>query len=97
MTTTLMPEPTMTARPRHRRVRWAVGAGAAAVVLAAGLAWASKPSLAEACGTPVTAGYAAAAADHRDVVLAVEGGRPRWVCETTYADGATSRSWTSRP
>ena len=47
-------------------------------------------------GEPALARYAAAPAIEQSVTIRIEGGRPRWVCLTQYADGASSTSWIGR-
>lgn len=100
MTDTLTIENHQAAQPTAERGRpaWrtiAVTSVATVSVAAAGL-WLTKPSTTEACGTAIGISYKPAPTAHQEVVPAIAGGRPRWVCRTTFADGATSQSWTGR-
>lgn len=84
--------------PQVRIRSWrmvAVTAAAALGVAATGM-WISKPSVAESCGTAIGTSYSPAPAARQEVIPAFAGGQPRWVCRTTFADGATSQSWTGR-
>jgi len=81
-----------TRRPMVRRRTKVVAFVGLVSMTLAGL-WVTRPSLAEICGIDMGISYAPAAVSRQSVVPAVVEGRPRWVCRTTFEDGATSQSW----
>lgn len=83
---------------RARRASLVMLALIGAVGVIVGAAWIARPSTAALCGVgePALARYAAAPAIEQSVTIRIEGGRPRWVCLTQYADGASSTSWIGR-